>query len=129
MLDKMLVEGDLNLRLLNEAAGDRHTAHALNVGIIALLLGAPSAWGATRMMDLGVGALLHDVGKIDIAPRLRHRDDSFTNAELQAYQQPRHQGRCARPVDGADARALLIIAQHHEHADGSGFPSASPPTA
>ncbi|MDP0964783.1 hypothetical protein Q6264_28250, partial [Klebsiella pneumoniae] len=39
LLDKMLVEGDLNMRLLNEAAGDRSTAHALNVCIISLLLG------------------------------------------------------------------------------------------
>ena len=122
MLDKMLVEGDLNLRLLNEAAGDRHTAHSLNVGIIALLLGRAFGLGRDEMMDLGVGALLHDVGKIDIAPRLRHRDDSFTNAELQAYQQHVTKGVALGQSMGLTPGPLLIIAQHHEHADGSGFP-------
>ena len=85
LLDKMLVEGDLNMRLLNEAAGDRSTAHALNVCIIALLLGRAFGLGRDEMMDLGVGSLLHDVGKLEVVARLRHRDESFTAAETQAY--------------------------------------------
>jgi len=122
LLDKMLVEGDLNMRLLNEAAGDRSTAHALNVCIIALLLGRAFGLGRDEMMDLGVGALLHDAGKIEVAARLRHRDESFTSAETQAYQQHVVKGVAIGQTMGLAPAPLLIIAQHHEHADGSGFP-------
>jgi len=122
LLDKMLVEGDLNMRLLNEAAGDRSTAHALNVCIIALLLGRAFGLGRDEMMDLGVGSLLHDVGKLEIAARLRHRDESFTAAENQAYQQHVVKGVAIAQAMGMPPGPLLIIAQHHEHADGSGFP-------
>ena len=122
LLDKMLVEGDLNMRLLNEAAGDRNTAHALNVCIIALLLGRAFGLGRDEMMDLGVGALLHDVGKLEIAARLRHRDESFTSAENQAYQQHVAKGVAIGQAMGLAPAPLLVIAQHHEHADGSGFP-------
>lgn len=122
LLDKMLVEGDLNMRLLNESAGDRSTAHALNVCIIALLLGRAFGLGRDEMMDLGVGSLLHDVGKLEIAPRLRHRDESFTSAETQAYQQHVAKGVAIAQAMGLAPAPLLIIAQHHEHADGSGFP-------
>ncbi|KQY83445.1 MULTISPECIES: HD-GYP domain-containing protein [Roseateles] len=122
LLDKMLVEGDLNMRLLNEAAGDRSTAHALNVCIIALLLGRAFGLGRDEMMDLGVGSLLHDVGKLEIAARLRHRDESFTTAENQAYQQHVVKGVAIAQAMGMPPGPLLIIAQHHEHADGSGFP-------
>jgi putative nucleotidyltransferase with HDIG domain len=122
LLDKMLVEGDLNMRLLNEAAGDRSTAHALNVCIIALLLGRTFGLGRDEMMDLGVGALLHDVGKLEIAARLRHRDESFTSAEALAYQQHVAKGVAIGQSMGLAPAPLLIIAQHHEHADGSGFP-------
>lgn len=122
LLDKMLVEGDLNMRLLNEAAGDRSTAHALNVCIIALLLGRAFGLGRDEMMDLGVGSLLHDVGKLEIAARLRHRDESFTAAETQAYQQHVVKGVAIAQTMGLAPGPLLIIAQHHEHADGSGFP-------
>ncbi len=122
LLDKMLVEGDLNMRLLNEAAGDRSTAHALNVCIIALLLGRAFGLGRDEMMDLGVGSLLHDVGKLEVAARLRHRDESFTSAETQAYQQHVVKGVAIAQTMGLAPGPLLIIAQHHEHADGSGFP-------
>ena len=122
LLDKMLVEGDLNMRLLNEAAGDRSTAHALNVCIIALLLGRAFGLGRDEMMDLGVGSLLHDVGKIEVAARLRHRDESFTTAETHAYQQHVAKGVAIGQSMGLTPAPLLIIAQHHEHADGSGFP-------
>lgn len=122
LLDKMLVEGDLNMRLLNEAAGDRSTAHALNVCIISLLLGRAFGLGRDEMMDLGVGSLLHDVGKLEVAVRLRHRDESFTAAETQAYQQHVAKGVAIAQTMGLAPAPLLIIAQHHEHADGSGFP-------
>lgn len=122
LLDKMLVEGDLNMRLLNEAAGDRGTAHALNVCIIALLLGRAFGLGRDEMMDLGVGSLLHDVGKLEVAARLRHRDESFTAAETQAYQQHVVKGVAIAQTMGLAPGPLLIVAQHHEHADGSGFP-------
>ncbi len=122
LLDKMLVEGDLNMRLLNEAAGDRSTAHALNVCIIALLLGRAFGLSRDEMMDLGVGSLLHDIGKLEVAARLRHRDESFTAAETQAYQQHVAKGVAIGQNMGLAPAPLLIIAQHHEHADGSGFP-------
>jgi putative nucleotidyltransferase with HDIG domain len=122
LLDKMLVEGDLNIRLLNEGAGDRGTAHALNVSIISLLLGRAFGLGREEMMDLGVGALLHDIGKTEVLARLRHRDDSFTAAELQGYQDHVAKGVALAQSMGLSTGPLLVIAQHHENADGSGFP-------
>ena len=122
LLDKMLIEGDLNIRLLNEGAGDRSTAHALNVSIISLLLGRAFGLNRDEMLDLGVGALLHDVGKLEVLARLRHRDDSFTGPEVQMYQQHVAKGVAIAQSMGLSPGPLLIIAQHHENADGSGFP-------
>ncbi|MDT8999623.1 DUF3391 domain-containing protein [Paucibacter sp. APW11] len=122
LLDKMLIEGDVNIRLLNEAAGDRGTAHALNVSIISLLLGRAFGLGREEMMDLGVGSLLHDIGKLELPARVRHRDDSFTMAETQLYQQHVIKGVAMAQQMGMPPGPLLVIAQHHENADGSGFP-------
>lgn len=122
LLDKMLVDGDINIRLLNEGAGDRGTAHALNVAVIAMLLGRAFGLGREDMLDLGQGALLHDIGKLELTPRFRQRDESFTPAEVQAYQQHVAKGVVLAQKMGVAAGPLLIIAQHHEHADGTGFP-------
>jgi len=122
LLAKMLGDSDLNIRLLSEGAGDRNTAHALNVSIISLLLARVFNMSADEMTDLGVGALLHDMGKLELPARVRSRDDGFSSAELQAYQTHVAKGVALAQKMGLSAGPLLVIAQHHENADGTGFP-------
>lgn len=122
LLDKMLVDGEMCIRLLSNGAGDRATAHALNVTVIALLMGRAFGMQRDEMTDLGVGALMHDVGKIEIPDRLRHMDEAFTSAELNAYREHVAAGVTQGRRMGLSPGALLVLAQHHEHADGSGFP-------
>jgi hypothetical protein len=71
---------------------------------------------------MGVGALLHDVGKIDVPDRLRHPEENFTPAETNGYRDHVAKGVLQGHRMGLNAGALSVIAQHHEHADGSGFP-------
>ncbi len=122
LLDKLLVDGEMCIRLLTSGAGDRATAHALNVAVISLLMGRAFGLGHDEMMDLGVGSLLHDVGKQDIPDRLRHLDEGFTSAETNAYREHVAAGVLQGKRLGLAPGALLVLAQHHEHADGSGFP-------
>ncbi|MFG6448025.1 HD-GYP domain-containing protein [Roseateles sp. BYS180W] len=122
LLDKMLVEGDLSIRLLTETTGDRATAHGLNVAIISLLLGRACGLSVDELAQLGVGALLHDIGKMELPMRFRQRDESFTAAEMQLYQQHVAKGVALGQKMGLASGPLLVIAQHHEHIDFSGFP-------
>lgn len=122
LLDKLLVDGEMCIRLLTSGAGDRATAHALNVTVISLLMGRAFGLGADEMLDLGVGSLMHDVGKLDIPDRLRHLDDGFSSAEVNAYREHVAAGVLQGKRMGLAPGALLVLAQHHEHADASGFP-------
>jgi HD-GYP domain-containing protein (c-di-GMP phosphodiesterase class II) len=122
LLDKMLIDGEMCIRVLTTGAADRATAHALNVAVISLLMGRTFGMSADEMMDLGVGSLLHDVGKLDIPDRLRHLDEGFTTAESNAYREHVATGVVQGRRMGLAPGALLVIGQHHEHADGSGFP-------
>ena len=96
--------------------------HAMNVGIISLLMGRCFGFDAEEMQDLGVGAMLHDVGKIELPARLRHREDNFSPNELRVYEEHVEMGLVQARRMGLSAGASAVIAQHHEHADGSGFP-------
>ena len=49
-----------------QSAGDNASAHAMNVTVISLLMGRVFGLSDEEMLDLGLGALLHDVGKIDL---------------------------------------------------------------
>ena len=122
LLQKMLGEQDVCIRLLSDAAGDKASAHALNVTIISLLMGRSFGLDPADMLDLGLGAMLHDIGKIELPERLRHRDDAFSATEARLYEEHVAHGVIFGRKMGLSAGAMLVIAQHHEHADGSGFP-------
>lgn len=122
LLEKMLIDGELCVRVLGEPQGDRMSAHAMNVGIVSLLLARTLGMPEAELVDIGVGALLHDVGKIALPDRLRLPQDDFTHAEQALYREHVVHGLAQGRRMGLSPGALLIIAQHHEQADGSGFP-------
>jgi putative nucleotidyltransferase with HDIG domain len=122
----MLVDGEVCVRVLGEPAGDRASAHAMNVTVIALLLGRALQMAPADLMELGTGALLHDVGKLALPDRLRLPQENFSAAEASLYREHVAHGVAHGRRMGLNAGALLVIAQHHEQADGSGYPKALP---
>jgi putative nucleotidyltransferase with HDIG domain len=122
VIAKMIGEQDLCIRMLGEAAGDKASMHAMNVAIISLLMGRCFGFSDEEMQDLGVGAMLHDVGKLDMPARLRHRDENFSPSETRFYEEHVELGLVQARRMGLSAGATAVIAQHHEHVDGSGFP-------
>jgi HD-GYP domain-containing protein (c-di-GMP phosphodiesterase class II) len=123
LLDGLRTEGDIAIRLLGVPQGDRHAAHAVNVTVISMLIGRTFGFDDAEMLDLCTGALMHDVGKLDLPDRVRHLDERFSSAEVNAYRDHVAKGVAQGKRMGLSAGALAVLAQHHEHADGSGFPA------
>ncbi|MBY0468270.1 MAG: DUF3391 domain-containing protein [Burkholderiaceae bacterium] len=122
LVDQMIGTQELCIRLLSEGAGDKAGAHALNVSVISLLMGRTFNLGEAEMIDLGLGALLHDIGKAELPERFRHREEHFSASEHKLYETHVALGIAqARRMELAPG-ASLVIAQHHELIDGSGFP-------
>ncbi|WP_232540333.1 HD-GYP domain-containing protein [Azohydromonas aeria] len=122
LIRQMLDTPDGSIRLITEAASDRGSAHVLNVTVLSLLLARQLGWSEAALAPLGVGALLHDVGKLDLPERVRHPDGHFTDLEHRLYREHVALGLAQARRMEVEAEALLVIAQHHEQADGSGFP-------
>jgi putative nucleotidyltransferase with HDIG domain len=122
LLDKMLTDGDLCVRVLGEPSADRATAHAMNVAVVSLLLARTLSVPEPQLLELGTGALLHDIGKLQLPERVRLAREDFTAAEHALYRDHVLQGVQQGRRMGLSAGALQVLAQHHELADGSGFP-------
>ena len=121
ILDKMLAADEVGIRLVS-GGGDRAATHALNTAVIALLIGRTLGLAEQEMLEMGMGALMHDVGKAEVADRFRHAEEGFGANELNAYRDHVTKGVGLGLKMGLPAGALKVLAQHHEHADGSGFP-------
>ncbi|GIX25092.1 MULTISPECIES: HD-GYP domain-containing protein [Caldimonas] len=125
-LDKIDGAHDTCIRLLHEAAGDRASTHSLNVTVLSMLLGRAMGMGPQELRDLGLGALLHDVGKLELPDRVRWKDELSSSAELQFYQEHVAHGVSLVRKMKLSPQATLVVAQHHEQADGRGFPQRLP---
>lgn len=122
LLDKMSAEGELCVRVLVESAGDRASAHALNVTVLALLMGRMFGLAREEMLEMGIGALVHDVGKLDLPERVRHVNIDQPSPEATLYRDHVTLGVARAKRMQLPPQALRVVAQHHEAADGSGFP-------
>ena len=123
LLDKLMVDREMCVRVISDAGGDRVSSHALNVTVISLLMARVFGFGADDLLDLGMGALLHDIGKLDLPDRARHADEAGSHADQLAYRQHVALGVAHGQRMGLSEGALVVLSQHHEMADGSGFPA------
>ncbi|HEV8312612.1 MAG TPA: HD domain-containing phosphohydrolase [Burkholderiaceae bacterium] len=124
LVDKMTASQDLCIRLLPDTAGDQISNHAVNVGVLSLLLGHALGWPRRDMLDMGTGALLHDIGEIDLPQRVRDRAGCLCAADIRLHEEHVNKGVAMGRAMGLSHEALRVIGEHHEMADGSGFPAA-----
>jgi putative nucleotidyltransferase with HDIG domain len=123
LTDKLMTDGEVGIRLLPCAGNDRPAAHALNVTVVSMLLGRSLGLPREDLAELALGALLHDVGKLELPERVRHIEAGCSAAETHAYREHVARGvATARRMELPEG-ALAVIAQHHEHADATGFPT------
>ena len=125
MVDMLLAEKDVVLHLMSAKSGDEGAYyHALNVTMLSLLLARESGLSAEEMHALGLGALLHDMGKERVPSQILLKKTAWTAAERSFYQQHVVYGvEMAAKLPGLAPGVLEVIAQHHEFLDGSGFPN------
>ena len=122
-LRDMLTDGESSIRLLSESAGDKSAMHPVNVTIVSLLLGKAMGMAPDALQDLGMAAFLHDIGKVQLPERVRWYEENFSTAEYKLYQDHVAQSVLLGKGMELSRTVLLSIAQHHELADGSGFPA------
>ena len=84
MTSKMLGEHDLSVLVLQGHSANVPTAHGLNVSVIALLLARVMRLDEAEMFDVGVGALVHDIGKLELPSAVHHADERLTPAQTSA---------------------------------------------
>ena len=130
---------DAALTLDDLSAFDTYThRHSVQVTVLGLLL-ARRAWtkeGWTdyrgrqrydrfgdRMRKLGVGLLVHDVGKLAVPPEVLNKPAVLNEEEMEVMRT--HPEAGVELLRAADLSPLTITAirDHHERPDGTGYPN------
>ncbi len=97
--------------------------HSLNVQQLSLLLGIRASFTENELKQLGHGALLHDIGKLEIPHSILLKPGVLTDEERAEIQTHPERGYSLVDVEGLSTESRTIILQHHENWDGSGYPN------
>lgn len=102
-------------------AKDPHTAgHSTRVAHYATVLG--ERLGGVDLESLGLGARLHDIGKIGVPDRVLGKRGPLTDLEAERVQEHPTVGVWILKPVLADEVALGVVRSHHERWDGRGYP-------
>ena len=124
MVDTALMEGDIAIHALNgNRSSDSHFQHSLNVTVLSLMLAKSIAISKEDARLLGIAALIHDIGKAEISDKILLKKDPLTHSEMLHYQQHTEFGARMIKELNLPLRLGKLILQHHEYADGSGYPA------
>ena len=109
------------VKALAEADGDTYR-HSLEVAATATVVGERLGLARTELVEVELGALLHDVGKLRLPPHILGKPGRLSEDELRLVRlHPEWGAEMVGRIPGLEAVAL-IVRLHHERPDGTGYP-------
>lgn len=98
--------------------------HSLSVTVISIAIGAELGLDKQQLCNLGVCALMHDIGKVEIPIELISKPGKLTDIEFDIVKtHATLGGNYIIKNDLLDKEIYLGIISHHEKYDGSGYPN------
>lgn len=109
--------------MYKRAPGDYLFQQALNASLLSIAVAAELSVRRENLLQIGVAALLQDVGMLKVPDEIRMAPRELTPRERdQVAMHPLHSLDIVRDLDGLGRLSLLICYQSHEQAGGGGYP-------
>jgi HD-GYP domain-containing protein (c-di-GMP phosphodiesterase class II) len=115
---------DVLVNMLDIKNYDDYTfEHSVNVAVYSIILGKSLNFNVRDLKKLGVGAILHDVGKILLPQEILLKNDKLNEEEYEIIQEhPKLGYNYIKNVGEISLASKVVILSHHERLDGSGYP-------
>jgi len=124
MLNKVIENETVMLQLTGIRDIDNYTfLHSVDVCIYSIIIGKRLGYGKEPLMALGLGAILHDIGKCKVPIELLQKPDKLTDEEF--HQMKLHTVYGCEIIKNSyhlSTKVANIAFQHHEKWDGTGYP-------
>lgn len=106
---------------------DEYTfTHAANVCILTIAQAQSLGISGQALHDIGIAAILHDVGKMFVPDEILCKSDHLTDDEFaQMKQHPLLGARYLMESPGVPRLAAIVAFEHHLRFDRSGYPAVS----
>ncbi len=124
IIDELITNGNAMVGMADIKSYDDYTyQHSVNVCILAIMLGLSKGYNRIQLQRLGLGALLHDIGKITIPIEILNKPSALNNEErIIIMSHPWEGFNMIRSSGQVSLLAAHVALQHHERLDGNGYP-------
>ncbi|MEN6350853.1 MAG: HD-GYP domain-containing protein [Syntrophomonas sp.] len=124
LLDNLISKHDALIQLEEIRTYDDYVfLHSINVAVFAMMTGQTLGYTENQLSELGLGALLHDIGMISVDPAVLYKVGPLTpheNDQIRAHAQIGF--NMLRTYREVSTKSMHIAYQHHERIDGQGYP-------
>ncbi|WP_084296049.1 HD-GYP domain-containing protein [Desulfitibacter alkalitolerans] len=124
ILENLLLRNDVLVSLSDIRTFDDYTyGHSVNVCTLALLTGNALKLSHNSLVQLGTGAILHDLGKILTPKDILNKPGALSEEEFNTIKRHCEDGyMLLREKGKVGSLAASVVREHHERIDGSGYP-------
>lgn len=124
MTKALLEKDDLILHLVGDDRDDMDShQHAISVCMLSMMIGKKLGLSPAQISNLGTAGLLHDIGKLKIPSQFyTNKDVSPAKRKFVIEKHPEYSIEFLNNVPSVNDDVKQLILEHHEFADGSGFP-------
>lgn len=98
-------------------------SHCLNTSLLGMAFARYLGWEDRKIREVGRGALLHDIGMTKVPAAILVKKGELSEEEWELVKKHPQAGFAMLKAFSVMSReALLMVLQHHENGDGSGYP-------
>jgi len=103
---------------------DNYTfTHSVNVSVISLAVGRACGVSEQDLRILGLGGLLHDLGKLKVDVKIITKPGRLTEIEFEEIKQhPTFGAEIIKEMEGVTQEVMDIVLCHHSRYDRKGYP-------
>lgn len=126
LIAEIVENENLMINLVDIKTADNYTySHSVNVGIVSIIFGIILKYRYEDLKKLAIGAMLHDIGKIFISNDILNKKGPLSKDEFELMKRHTKLGYdYLKKYTDIDEEICLIVLEHHENIDGSGYPDS-----
>ncbi len=124
IIDEIVYNQNVLVNLSEIRTFDGYTfAHSVNVCVLSIVLGLKFELNELELKELALGAVLHDIGKLNISSYVLNKPGRLTKDEFSEVKKHPFQGwQILRNNPEIPLLSAHVAFQHHEQPNGQGYP-------
>jgi HD-GYP domain-containing protein (c-di-GMP phosphodiesterase class II) len=128
IIDEIMSDTNAMVNIVDLKVFDEYTYfHSVNVAALAIMVGMSAGMNRTELYKLGMGAILHDIGKLFIPKEILNKPGPLTSDEFEIMKKHPHLGsEYLKKQNSVPTDSVIAVLTHHERYDSKGYPLGLP---